>query len=121
MRTRPPALRPDESTAAPVTLSDGLKRSAQGHRIGERRTHQRIGHCRSEAARDAFGDAFALSEVDDVFGLDDLSRDVVDAAEGVGESELDAAGADPQQAGEEVRRFLQPLAPALPHDADELL
>jgi hypothetical protein len=37
-----------------------------------------------------------LSEIDDVFGLDHFARDVIDAAERVCETEVDAARADPQ-------------------------
>ena len=45
---------------------------------------------RAEALGEALGDVLARREVDDLLGLDHLARDVVDAAERVGESELDA-------------------------------
>src|SRR5437773_17674 len=65
-------------------------------------------------------DALLLRVVDDVLGLDHLAGDRVEAAEAVGQAELDAPFPAPDQAAEHVGGFLQPLPPPLAHHADEL-
>src|SRR5262249_5342231 len=82
---------------------------------------ERLGHARAEPFRDALGDVLLLRVIDDLLGLDDLASDVVDAPQAVREAELDRFRARPDQAAEQVRRFLQPLATALADDVDELL
>src|SRR5262249_21334662 len=82
---------------------------------------EHAGHRRAETPREALGDVLLLGEVEDGLGLDARARDVVDAAEAVRESELDALVAGPQKAREDVGRLLQALAAALADHVDELL
>src|SRR5262245_13292025 len=70
---------------------------------------------RAEAAREFLRQVFLLRVVDDVLGLDHFPRHVVEPAQAVGETELNALRAAPDQAREHVRRLLEPLAAAFLH------
>src|SRR5262249_12422030 len=76
---------------------------------------------RADFPRETLGEAFLHAEIDHVFGLDDFARNVTDAAQRVGETELDAALSAPYQAGVELGRFLQPIPAPCLHRRDELL
>src|SRR5215831_13683819 len=76
---------------------------------------------RAELAREPLANVFLDGEVDDVLGLDDLARYVVDASQAVGEAEIDSARAVPDEAREELGRLLQPFAASRFDRGDELL
>src|SRR6185295_17327439 len=89
-----------------------LRRSAQAH--------QGLSGRSAEAAREAFGEVLVGRKVYDVLGLDDLTGDVVYAAQRIGQAELDAPLSGPEQSTEQLRRFLQALAASLLDHVDEL-
>src|SRR5438132_14073986 len=76
---------------------------------------------RAEFSRQPLGQVFLHREIDDVFRLDHLAGHVVDAAECVGETEIDAARAVPHQPGEEFGRLFEARAAPCLHRGDELL
>src|SRR5258708_4469910 len=98
---------------------------AQLHRLAHgglcERAPQRAREARADALRELVEEVLARREVDDALGFDDLARDVVEAAERIGEPQLDAALAGPDEPGEGLRRLLEARSPALAHDLDELL
>src|SRR4051812_13584103 len=81
---------------------------------------ERVGDRRAEALRHLLGEALLYRVVDDLLGLDDIARHRVQGAEAVGEPELDALLAGPEEAAEHVGCFLQALAASLAHHVDEL-
>src|SRR4051812_19136092 len=96
-------------------LSDDARGSAK------RKFRQSGGGAGAEALGELLSDILLLRVVDDVLRLDHLARHVIEAADSVGEPELDALLAGPDEPAEGFLRFLQPLASALANDADELL
>ena len=73
--------------------------------------HGALADTGAEALGQARGHVLVLGVVDDVLGLDDIARDLVQAAETVGQPERDRLLAAPGQAAEELGRFLfEPFA-----------
>ena len=89
-------------------LLSGLRRAAATRR-------KRCSRAGAEAPGELLGDGLRVTrEVDDVLGLDDLARDVLEAADAVGEAELDAALAGPDQAAEDLGRSPSAACRGLP-------
>src|SRR3990172_9648223 len=92
-----------------------MRASAQARRHARGKLQQPCGDAGTEASREFLGDVFLLRVIDDVLGLDDLARHVVEAAERIGQSQLDAAAAAPDQTPKNLPRLFEALAPALAH------
>src|SRR6476620_10829666 len=118
-RTRSKSMR-GESRA--IALIDAPLFHARRARRGiERRAAERGAEARAQPLRQLLEDVLPGREIDHLLGLDDVASHVVEAAQAVGEPQLDALLAGPDAAGEHVGRLLQPRAAALAHHLDELL
>src|SRR5258706_2268483 len=91
-----------------------------GRRI-ERGAAQRASETRSQAIRQALEHVVPRREIHHLVGLDDFARDVVEAPQAIGEPEIHALLAGPDESREHIRRFLQALASPRANDVDELL
>jgi hypothetical protein len=69
--------------------------------------HRAGAHAGTKTLGQAFGHVFTRGVVDDVFGLDDLARHVVEVAGVVGQAQAHGLFAVPVQAREGVGRGLQ--------------
>src|SRR2546429_376169 len=71
---------------------------------------------RAQPLRQLLEHVLLRGEIDDLLGLDHLARHVIEAAQAVGEPELHALLAGPDQSREHVGRLLQTVAAPMPHD-----
>src|SRR5258708_16808553 len=118
-RTRSKSMRGGSRTMA--LIDRALPHSCCAGRRVERRAADGLPEARAQPLRQLLEHAFLGGEIDDLLRLDHLARHVVEAAQSVGEPELHALLAGPDQSREHVGRLLQAVAAPLPHDGDELL
>src|SRR5512132_136151 len=110
--TRPTAVRSKASrtrsksrraASGATALMGGSANLRRGHgRGGGRRTAERLARARAEALGEALEHVLLGREVHQLLGLDHLARDVLGAADAVGEAQLHALRARPHQAGEHL-------------------
>src|SRR6185436_1567765 len=91
-----------------------------GRRL-ERGAADGCAEARPEPLRKRLEHVLLRREVDDLLGLDHLARDVVEPAQAVGQPQLHAFLAGPDEAREHLGRFLQPRSAPGAHHLDELL
>src|SRR5579862_1617679 len=108
-----------ESFATTPTPLAQLRQPARGG-LGGRAT-EGSAERRAHAARERFEEGVFGGVVDQLLGLDHVARHGFGAAVRVGQAQLDALFAGPDEPREELGGFLQALAAAVAHHLDELL
>jgi 16S rRNA C1402 (ribose-2'-O) methylase RsmI len=78
------------SQSPPERVLAAGRRGRSTHRVRRSRAQQRLGARAPETTREALGDILLRSEVDHLLGLDHVAGDVLDAAQAIGQTELDA-------------------------------
>src|SRR4051794_34573661 len=106
-RTRSKSMR--GGSRAIALIERALPHPGRGHRV-ESGAADRVADARAEPAGQLLEDALLRREVDDLLRLDHFARHVVEAAEAVGEPELHALLAGPDESREHVGRLLQAVA-----------
>src|SRR5947208_524455 len=125
MTTRPTDVRSKASRTRSKSMRGGSRAIAlidralphpgrAGHRL-ERRAADRVAEARAQPVGELLEDVLLRREVDDLLGLDHLARHVVEPAQAVGEPELHALLAGPDEPREHVGRLLEAVAAALAH------
>src|SRR5258706_2144396 len=129
--TRPTGVRSNASRISSTSMRGGslaialmAPRLMDPERRARRRFHRRAPQRRAQLRAEALGkllEHVVLGRVvDHLLGLDHLARDVLEAAQPVGEAQLHALLPGPDEPGEHLGRLLQALAAPLAHHGDEL-
>ena len=58
--------------------------------------------------------------IDDVFGFDNFTRDVIYVTQAIGQTDIDGLLATPKQTRKQLRRFFQTLAASFTHHLNKL-